>query len=93
MDLWTDGLKGLVKFNSGTLSPSHGSNILMCCLPVGHQEMCVCPRGWTEAGAGGGGGTPHPHAETLGKLTCRTSSASVSTVVVRDLSQELQLAS
>ena len=38
MDRW---LKGLVKFNSETLSPSHGSNILMCCLPVEHQEMCV----------------------------------------------------
>lgn len=63
----------------------------MCCLPVGHQETCVCPRGWTEAGAGGGGWTPHPHAETLGKLSYHTSSASVSTVVVRDLSQELQL--
>lgn len=60
MDLWTDGLKGLVKFNSGTLSPSHGSSILMCCLPVEHQETCVCPRGWTEAGAGVGVGLLTP---------------------------------
>lgn len=84
MDRW---LKGLLKFNSETLSPSHGSNILMCCLPVEHQETCVSHCGWTEAGAGAGG-TPHPHAKTLG-----TSCVSVCTVVVRDPSQVLQLAS
>ena len=78
MDRW---LKGLVNFNSETLSPSHGSNILMCCLPVEHQEMCISHCGWTEA------------AETLGKLTCCISFVSVSTVVVRDLTQVLQLAS
>lgn len=62
------------------------SNILMCCLPVEHQETVFLTVDGLRSGLGWVG--PHPHAKTLG-----TSCVSVCIVVVRDPSQVLQLAS